>query len=90
MLKEPTFPGSPPPRRIETGMRESLGVALNVYTRARGKESPLPDGRLPTVFIDASRLHDRLAHPESPDDLRLTKQELVVIAEFLRWFREHS
>lgn len=86
MLSEPSFPGLPPPRRAEFRMRESLGVALNVYARARRKDSPLPDGRLPNIFIEASALYDRLAHPESPDDLRLTKADLSTVVEFWRWF----
>jgi hypothetical protein len=86
MLKEPSFPGLPPPRRVEIGMRESFGAALNVYARARRKESPLTEGRLPQVFIDASVLHDRLAHPESPSDLKLTKTDLTTVVEFLQWF----
>lgn len=86
MLKEPSFPGLPPPRRIEYPMRETLGVALNVYARARNKETPLAEGRLPTVFVEASVLHDRLAHPESPEDLRVEKADFVTIVEFLRWF----
>ena len=86
MVKEPSFPGLPPPRRIEYLMRESLGVALNVYARARGKESPLTDGSLPKVFIDASVLHDRWAHPESPADLSVKRSDVVTVIEFLKWF----
>lgn len=86
MVKEPSFPGLPPPRRIEYPMRESLGVALNVYARARGKKTPLTEGRLPNVFIEASVLHDRLAHPDSPEDLHLQKSDSSTIVEFLRWF----
>lgn len=86
MIKEPSFPGLPPPRRVEIGMRESFGATLNVYARARRKESPLHDGRLPQVFIEASVLHDRLAHPESPSDLQLTKADFTTVVEFLQWF----
>jgi hypothetical protein len=86
MIKEPSFPGLPPPRRINTGMRESLGVAVNVYAKVRKKESPLVDGRLPQIFIDATCLHDRITHPECPDDLRLTKEDLATVVEFQRWF----
>jgi hypothetical protein len=86
MLKEPSFPGLPPPRRISIGMRESFSVAVNVYARGRDKESPLPEGVLPKIFIDTSVIHDRIAHPEKPEDLRLTKEDLVVVIEFLRWF----
>lgn len=86
MIKEPSFPGLPPPRRIGVGMRESFGATLNVYARARRKESPLPDGRLPQIFIDASALHDRLAHPESPSDLQLTKADFTTVVDLLQWF----
>ncbi|MGZ5445111.1 MAG: hypothetical protein ACXW5U_24995 [Thermoanaerobaculia bacterium] len=86
MIKEPAFPGLPPPRRIEAPMRETLGVAVNVYARVRGKTSPLPDGRLPEIFIQASVLHDRIAHPESPEDLDITKVDIKMILELLRWF----
>jgi len=85
MIKEPSFPGLPPPRRIEVGMRESFGAALNIYARTRGKESPLPDGRLPQVFINASVLHDRLEHPESPSDLHLSEADFTTVVEFLQW-----
>src|SRR5436305_9833299 len=33
IVEEPRSPGMPPPRRIETMMRESLSVALLVYAR---------------------------------------------------------
>jgi hypothetical protein len=36
-IKEPSFPGLPPPRRVGAGMRESLGVAINVI-RSRERE----------------------------------------------------
>lgn len=86
MVKEPVFPGLPPPRRIGMPMREGFGVAVNVYARARGKDSPLSDGRLPDIFIQASVIHDRIAHPESPQDLGVTKSDISVIVDFLRWF----
>lgn len=84
-VKEPTFPGLAP-RWIESGMRESFGVALNVYARARRRESPLKDGRLPDAFFDGWMLHDRLTHPESPDDLDLDRADLGKISAFVKWF----
>jgi hypothetical protein len=84
-VKQPTFPGLAP-RRVETGMRESFGVALNVYARACRRTLPLKDGRLPDVFFDVWTLHDRLSHPESPDDLEVTKTDLSKLAAFIQWF----
>jgi hypothetical protein len=86
VMAERAFPGMPPPRRIELLMRESLSTALNVYARARKKTSPLEDGILPQIFITASRIHDRLLHPNRPEDLRLSREEMQAIAEFVRWF----
>ncbi len=86
MLKEPAFPGLPPPRRTGFPMRESLGVAVSVYARTRVKDSPLTDGRLPDIFIQASVIHDRIAHPESPRDLDIAKSDIGAIVEFLKWF----
>src|SRR5687768_14462314 len=84
-VKEPTFPGLAP-RWIESGMRESFGVALNVYARARPRESPLQNGRMPDAFFDGCMLHDRLTHPESPEDLDLDKIDLAKISAFVKWF----
>jgi hypothetical protein len=88
VIAEPQFPGMPPPRRRDFGLRESLGVALGVYARTRGVESPLIDGKLPPEFIDASVVFDRISRPSDGSDLIMKRADFIAIGKLVVWFRE--
>jgi hypothetical protein len=88
IIDEPRFPGLPPPRRVEAGLREGLTVALLVYARARKVEAPLADGKLPKEFIEASVVFDRLSRPANGLELTVTKADFVAIGRLVVWFRD--
>src|ERR1051325_10947519 len=52
IVSEPRFPGMPPPRRREVAFRESLAVAILVYSRARGVSPPLHEAELSVTRQD--------------------------------------
>jgi hypothetical protein len=88
IMEEPRFPGLPPPRRVEAGLREGLTVALLVYARTRKIEAPLVDGKLPKEFIDASVVFDRLSRPENGLALTVTRADFLAVGHLVVWFRD--
>lgn len=88
IIEEPRFPGLPPPRRREEPLRESLNTAIRVFARARNAAPPLPEGKLPDFFIEATGTLDRISRPASVDDLQIIRADLVSVGRSVIWFRE--
>lgn len=88
IIQEPSFPGLPPPRRVEAPLREGLATALRVFARARGVEPPLTDGALPSDFIAASVVFDRFSRPSTGEELDATRADYVAVGKAVLWFRD--
>jgi hypothetical protein len=88
IVSEPRFPGMPPPRRREVAFRESLAVAILVYSRARGVSPPLHEGKLSAEFIAATNVFDRISRPSDGTELSVTRQDFLTIGKLVIWFRD--
>jgi hypothetical protein len=88
IIQEPSFPGLPPPRRVEAPLREGLTTALRVFARARAVDPPLVNGALPADFIDASVVFDRFSRPGTGEELDATRADYVAIGKVVLWFRD--
>jgi len=92
MEAEPKFPGLPP-RRIESSMRESLGLAIAVYARTRGvdpplERSPLGDPALPNCVLELVVAYDRITHPTDDGDVEIVGREITSFKQVIKWARK--
>jgi len=88
IIQEPSFPGLPPPRRVEASFREGLATAILVFARVRGTDPPLTGGALPAAFIDAMVVFDRFSRPQSGEDLDPSSADYQAIGKAVIWFRD--
>ena len=76
--------------KLKMSLKDNIRFAFGAFARASGKDYNVDFGNKPAAdFLKAVAIRDRITHPKSASDWKISDSESRLIDEAWHWFGRH-